>query len=103
MPIKTSRKVIPEQLNFAEGISVYIPLFFSEKNKKVQAVWELQLENGERYSGIVKRNRIQLPILPIGSHQLTLIIGQPILIKGTKLYYSTIHIHQYAAIKPPRF
>lgn len=90
---KTSRKVIPEQVSFVKGVPVYIPLFFAEKTKKVQAVWELELENGERDSGIVKRKRIQFKSLPVGSHILTLILGQPFLgSKDTKIYQCNLNI-----------
>lgn len=87
-----SRRIIPDNVFFSHNIPVYIPLFFSDKKKKVQAVWELELSNGERDSGVVKRNRIQLFNLPIGKHKLILIVGQPILSKGTKVYQSSINI-----------
>lgn len=88
----TSRKIIPEQVTFSHNSPIYIPLFLADKTAKVQSVWELELENGERDSGKVKRNCVQLARLPLGRHTLTLIVGQPILVKGTKVYQSIINI-----------
>lgn len=78
---KTSRKIIPEQVNFDINLPIYIPLFLSDKTAKIQAVWELEQENGERDAGAVKRNRIQFRYLPEGVHKLTLIVGTPLLSK----------------------
>lgn len=88
----TSRKIIPQQLFFSQHSPIYIPLFSADRTKKIHAVWELQLENGERNSGNVKRNAIQLRNLPTGSHLLTLITGKPILGKGSNIYQCTINI-----------
>lgn len=89
---KISRKVIPEQVSFSSSLPVYIPLFFADKTKKIQSVWELKLENGERDAGSVKRNRIQFTRLPIGSHKLTVIVGKPLLGNGTKVYQCILNI-----------
>lgn len=92
MCYKSSRKVIPEQLFFPVNAHIYIPLFLADTTIKIQAVWELELENGARDAGQVKRNRIQFNRLPIGCHKLTLILGQPLLGKGTEVYQSTLNI-----------
>lgn len=89
---KNSRQVIPAQVSFSKGTPIYIPLFFADKTKKVQAVWELAFENGERDAGPVKRNRIQFERLPVGCHKLTLIVGQPLLGKGTKIYQCELNV-----------
>ncbi|MDD0824851.1 hypothetical protein PTQ27_10315 [Mannheimia sp. AT1] len=89
---KASCKVIPEQISFSSSLPVYIPLFFADKTKKIQSVWELELENGERDAGPVKRNRIQFSRLPVGSHKLTVIIGKPLLGNGTKIYQCLLNI-----------
>ncbi|EXI63081.1 hypothetical protein MHD_02790 [Mannheimia granulomatis] len=94
MSHKLSRRVIPEQLYFCQSSPVYIPLFFADKTQKVQAVWELETENGERNSGTVKRNRIQFTNLPMGQHKLTLIVGKPLLGKGVNIYHSVLNISE---------
>lgn len=90
----TSRKIIPEQVYFTPNSPIYIPLFLADKTAKVQAVWELALENGERDAGSVKRNRIQFRSLPEGDHKLTLIVGKPLLSKGNTIYECTISINK---------
>lgn len=87
---KTSRKIIPEQVNF----DINLPLFLSDKTAKIQAVWELEQENGERDAGAVKRNRIQFRYLPEGVHKLTLIVGTPLLSKGSKVYQCLIKVNK---------
>lgn len=89
---KSSRKIIPTQVNFMLGNPIYIPLFSADKTAKIRAVWELELENGERDSGTVKRNRIAFRELPEGNHTLTLIVGKPLLSQGTTIYKCTISI-----------
>ncbi len=91
---KESRKAVPEQVDFKYNSPVYIPIFLANKTAKVQAVWELELENGERDAGPVKRNRIQFTRLPVGCHKLTVIIGKPILGKGTDIYKCVLNINE---------
>ncbi|MEG9499213.1 hypothetical protein [Mannheimia indoligenes] len=95
MSIKTKkepRKILPEQVAFSKNSPVYIPLFLADKTARVQAVWELELENGKRDSGKVKRNRIQFHRLPLGYHKLTVICGTPLLGQGTKIFDCSLHI-----------
>lgn len=97
MPIKTKKNkapysMIPEQATFSKDLPVYIPLFLADKTTRVQVVWELELENGERDSGKVKRNRIQFKRLPVGCHKLTVISGTPFLGQGTKIVECSLHI-----------
>lgn len=89
---KAPRKRLPEKATFSENSPVYIPLFFADKTAKVQSVWELELENGERNSGKVKRNRIQFNRLPVGCHKLTVITGTPLLGNGTMIFECLLHI-----------
>ncbi|QLB40318.1 hypothetical protein [Mannheimia pernigra] len=90
----TPRKIVPEQVTFSKNSPVYIPLFFSDKTIKVQSVWELELENGERDAGKVKRNRIQFNCLPVGCHKLTVISGIPLLGQGTKICECLLYINE---------
>lgn len=90
---KAFLKLIPEQMTFVQNMPVYIPLFLADKNAKVQAVWELELENGNRDAGPVKRNRIQFCGLPVGKHKLTVISGKPLLNQGTHIFQCLLHIH----------
>ncbi|HGO5854395.1 TPA: hypothetical protein ACK3JH_001276 [Mannheimia haemolytica] len=89
---KNPRKIIPEQATFDQNVPVYIPLFLADKNAKVQAVWELKLENGDRDTGPVKRNRIQFHGLPVGQHKLTVISGKPLLGQGTIISHCELFI-----------
>ncbi|MFA9487796.1 MULTISPECIES: hypothetical protein [unclassified Mannheimia] len=89
---KEPHKILPEQATFSKSSPVYIPLFFANKKARVQTVWELELENGERDSGKVKRNRIQFNRLPVGCHKLTVIAGTPLLGQGTKIFECSLHI-----------
>ncbi|WP_025247882.1 hypothetical protein [Mannheimia varigena] len=89
---KNSRKIIPEQIHFSLNSPVYIPLFLADRTLKIQAVWQLELENGKRDSGKVKRNRIQLSNLPKGIHKLILIVGKPLLLKSASIYQCQINI-----------
>ncbi|MEG9488266.1 hypothetical protein [Mannheimia indoligenes] len=89
---KTSYSVLPEQVIFSKNSPVYIRLFWADKKAKIQSVWELEFENGDRDSGRVKRNRIQFHRLPLGCHKLTVICGTPLLGQGTKIVDCSLHI-----------
>ncbi|KAE9537048.1 hypothetical protein A1D25_02980 [Ursidibacter arcticus] len=91
---KLGRPVIPSSKEFKQNSPIYIPLFFADPTKKRQIVWELQLEDGLRDTGNVQRNRVNLPSLPVGKHQLTLIVGQPMLVIGHNIYQCELTISE---------
>lgn len=91
--IKTHKSLIPTNKAFSKLQPIYIPVFLSDKTEKKQMLWELEFENGERLSGKVKRNAINLPAgFPTGNHKLTLVVGQNLLIQGYKLYHCDLTI-----------
>lgn len=87
------RPVLPAENNFHQSQPVYISLFFADPQPKRQIVWEIEFENGERDTGKAKHNAINLPKgLPLGTHQLTVIIGNPILEKNHRIYRTQLTI-----------
>ena len=83
---KLGRQVLPEQKKVPQNTPIFIPLFFADPTQKRQIVWEIELCDGQRLSGKASRNRINLPYLPNGSHNLTVIVGQNLLSKSYKIY-----------------
>ncbi|QGM80908.1 hypothetical protein [Otariodibacter oris] len=89
----SGRQLLSENLEFNQISPPFIPLFFPDPVKKRQIVWEFEQEDGIRYTGKAKRNSITLPTgLPLGKHMLTVIVGQPLLQKGYKIYKCNITI-----------
>ncbi|WP_373820019.1 hypothetical protein [Glaesserella sp.] len=87
------RQLIPATKSFTQNSPIFIPLFLADPTQKRQIVWELLLESGEREAGKVKRNAISLPRdLPVGHHQLTVIIGKNTLSNGYEIFHCQLHI-----------
>ncbi|VTU06753.1 4-alpha-glucanotransferase [Actinobacillus indolicus] len=86
------RQLLPVDIAFTTEQSIFIPLFFADPTKKRQIVWELTLQNGEKLWGKAKRNAISIQRLPEGIHQLTVIVGMPLLSLNHKIYQCNIQI-----------
>ncbi|OOH91070.1 hypothetical protein BMT54_03275 [Pasteurellaceae bacterium 15-036681] len=81
------RSVLPTTKVVAYQQPIYIPLFFADSNPKRQILWQLELDNGIRDSGKVKRNAINLAgNLPIGTHLLNVIVGKDVLCENHSIY-----------------
>lgn len=86
------RQLLPVNVTFTADQPIFIPLFFADPTKKRQIVWELTLQNGEKLWGKAKRNAISIQRLPEGIHQLTVIVGMPLLSLNHKIYQCNIEI-----------
>ncbi len=86
------RQLLPENVVYTADQPIFIPLFFADPTKKRQIVWEITLQNGNKIWGKAKRNAISIQKLPEGIHQLTVIVGRPLLSLKYKIYQCNIKV-----------